>query len=403
MNSPSPASTPSTPKKNAGANSHPWRPRALSLKLGLIALPVFVLALAPACSGANSSGFGNGDSEGGVVGPGFGGGSGSGGGGGGFGGTSGGVNFGNDGSVDSPFDTGVTTTITVYAHSDTQLYTMNPMTNAVTLIGTFTGMGGSTYDSTVTDLAVNAEGEVYVNTESVVYKAAVPTTAGNVNLTRVASIAAASSVSFYALGFAPRGFLGAGETLVGGDSNGELWSIDTTTGASHDLGNFGPVPGGSGNHFALSGDVFFYTDSTGKPTGLATIRSCPPPSSKGYCNSYNDYLAGVDMAAMQAAFSSGTPASSLLAGIYGGGSTSTGAGTGYGEIFGLAAWKGNVYGFARATSSGSRPPYFLSIDTSSGKASVISSTFPFSSGGWSGAGVTSTSIVMVPPPPPAPK
>jgi hypothetical protein len=313
-----------------------------------------------------------------------------------------GLPLGDDASGGDAGTTG-TAAITVYAHTDTELFTMDPKTNTVTFVGAFTGMGGSEYDSTVTDLAVDAEGNVYVNTETVVYKAAVPTGSGAVNLTRIATIAGSSSGSFYALGMAPKGFLGAGETLVGGDANGELWSIDTTSGATQDLGNFGPVPDGSGNHFALSGDVFFYTSGTGSPTGLATIRSCPPSGSKGDCTEDDDYLAGIDMSALSTAFTSGHAATSLLGGIYGGTTSSAGPGTGFGEIFGLAAWEGNVYGFTRAGSKGSPPPYFLSISTTTGVGTVMSSTFPFTTGGWSGAGVTSTTTVTVAAPPPPPK
>jgi hypothetical protein len=367
-----------------------------ALSVGLFIVPLVFSAAS--CSGQDGTGFTT-DGDGGGVGGGGSGGSGGSGRGPSLGDS--GIGLGNDATGGG--DGTSSTSITVYAHTDTQLFTMDPMTNAVTLVGTFVGMGGGSYDSTVTDLAVNAEGDVFVNTETVVYQAAVPTTPGDVNLTMVATIAASSSVSFYALGFAPKGFLGAGETLVGGDSNGELWSVDTATGASLDLGSFGPVPDGSGHQFALSGDVFFYTDSTGEPTGLATIRSCPSSSKDGDCTEDNDYLAGVDMTAMSTAYSSGVRAASLLGGIYGGTSTSVGPGTGYGEIFGLAAWEGNVYGFSRASSSGKTPPYLLSIDTTTGRASVIPSTFPFTTGGWSGAGVTSNTVVKVPPPSPPPK
>ena len=50
----------------------------------------------------------------------------------------------------------------------------------------------------------------------------------------------------------PAGFdIGAGETLVGGDNNGELWSIDPSTGATKDLGSFGSNPSES-NGLVLS-------------------------------------------------------------------------------------------------------------------------------------------------------
>lgn len=273
---------------------------------------------------------------------------------------------------------------------------MDAATKKVTLIGKFTGMGGGTDDLTVTDCAVDAGGEVWVNTPTVVYKTTLPAGGtGTVKLTRVATIAAKAKQRFYALAFAPAGVLGAGETLVGGDGNGELWSIDTTTGATIDLGGFGPD---KTRIFALSGDIVFYTDAGGKPTGLATIRSCMPGGSS--CTATNDYLAGIDMTALATAFTSGTPAPSLLAGIYGGSSTSKGSGVGYGDLFGLGVWQGSVFVFQRG-SGGGKSPALLGVDTKTGAGTVIDSSFGFNNG-WSGAGVTTKVTVNVPPPPPAP-
>lgn len=289
-----------------------------------------------------------------------------------------------------------TTTTTVYANTDDALYSMAPATKKVTLIGTFAGTSGATDDTSVTDCAVDASGQVWVNTQTVVYKAALPAGGtGTVTLTKVATIAVKPKQKFYALAFAPAGVLGADETLVGGDGYGELWSIDTTTGATVDLGGFGPD---NTRIFALSGDVVFYNDSAGKPTGLATIRSCMPGGTS--CTTTNDYLAAIDMTALAAAYKSGTPAPSLLAGIYGGSSTSKGLGIRHGDLFGLGAWQGNVFGFARG--GGSRMPALLGVDTTSGAGTIIDSSFSFTNG-WSGAGVTTKVTVNVPPPPPAPK
>lgn len=300
--------------------------------------------------------------------------------------------------------------VTIYANTDDRLYSMDPKTKAVTLLGTFAGLSSSGSSTpTVTDVAVNAAGDVYVNTESDVYKATLPPTNGTVQLTSVASIAATSGQRFYALAFAPAGALGTAETLVGGDGNGELWSIDVSTGAISDLGSFGNDPSIPGNILALSGDLVFYNDSAGKPTGLATIRSCKPATSSGKspsCSKNSDFLAGVDMAAMATAYKSGTPAASLNAGIYGGSSTSTGSGIGYGEVFGLGAWDMSVYGFTRnmsASSGGTAvPPQLVLIDTSSGKGMAQPGGFSFTNG-WSGAGVTTKVQVVVAPPPPPPK
>jgi hypothetical protein len=282
---------------------------------------------------------------------------------------------------------------TVYANTDTALYTLNPQTNAVTLIGNFAGMGNGTNDTTITDVAVDSAGDVYVNSESVIYKATVPQSPGTVQLTKLASIALQTGQKFYALAFAPAGALASGEILIGGDINGELWAIDTTNGNTKDLGSFGVDPSHSGYDFALSGDLVFYNDAKNNPTGLATVRPCKPKTTT--CITSSDYLVAVDMTALANAYKTSAGAS-LLKGIYGGSSTSDGTGTGYGDLFGLGAWEGTVFAFARKTSSNATP-LLLTIDTTTGAGKVVSSSFNFTNG-WSGAGVTSSVTVTVPPP-----
>jgi hypothetical protein len=305
----------------------------------------------------------------------------------------GGPGFGGDGGTAAPPDGSVTVTTTIYANTDDSLYTLDPKTHAVTLIGKFAGNG----TDNITDVAVNGTGDVFVNSQTAVYKAALPSGAGTVQLTKLAGIAGTGK--FFALAFAPAGVLGPNEALVGGDGDGELWFIDSTNGAIKDLGGFGNDPRTDTKHkghiFALSGDIVFYTDASNKPTGLATIRSC---TSKGTgCETTDDFLVGIDMAALTAAYT-GSPAASLLSGVYGGAGSNPGNGIGFGNVFGLGAWGGDVYGFSRNQTA--TPPTLLAIDTSTGKGAAISgATFSFTNG-WSGAGVSTKVTVTVPPPPP---
>jgi hypothetical protein len=136
-------------------------------------------------------------------------------------------------------DGSVTVKTTIYANTDDTLYSMDPTTNMVTMIGPMVGTSDASGDNTVTDVAVNAAGDVYVNTETAIYKAMVPDGGGTVSLMKVATIATTAGQKFFALAFAPKGVLGSGETLVGGDGAGLLWSIDTASGATKNLGNFG--------------------------------------------------------------------------------------------------------------------------------------------------------------------
>jgi hypothetical protein len=301
---------------------------------------------------------------------------------------------------------------TIYAHTDTALYSMDPTTSTVTQVGIFSGLPDAAYEA-VTDLAVNAAGQVYVNTESAVYQATLPATPGptaTVPLTLVATITAAASTYFYALAFTPADALGTGtgEVLIGGDNNGELWSINATSGATQDLGNFGPDSAHSGNFFALSGDVVFYTAYTNGmavQTGLATIRSCAPPVApkSAVCIKTSDFLAGINMANLGTAYTSKVKATTLLGGIYGGSMTSAGAGTGYGDLFGLGAWGGKVFAFSRNIAG---PPIvaptLLTIDTTSGVGTPVTGQSWTFTDGWSGAGVTTKVTINVPPPPPPP-
>ncbi len=387
---------------------------------------VLVVGAAGACSGTNGSGF-----------PTDGGGSGSGSGGSGSG--SGGISSGDDGGLILTNDGGVpptdggivvTTKTTIYANTDVALYQLDPSSSppAITQIGPFAGIDASS--NAVTDVAVNAAGEVYVNTEYSIYKCVLPSGGtGPVQLTNGQQIVYPAGTTttprMYALAFAPPGLLsppgadgGAGtvETLVGGDGNGEVWSIDPATGNAKDLGNFGSDPtSGSTNFLGLSGDIVFYNDATGAATGLATIRSCAPPPAAHptyapTCSGPSDFLAGINVAELTKAYATGTPSLSLNGGMYGGSTTATGPGTGSRDLFGLGAWEGNVFAFTRAIAgkdggAAGAPPQLLSISTASGAGAVVPETFDFTSGGWSGAGVTTkvTVTVTAPPPPPPPK
>ncbi len=319
-----------------------------------------------------------------------------------------------------------TTTTTIYAHTDTELYSIDPKTHALTDIGTFKGTSGGYYDSTITDLAVDAAGDIYVNTETVVYKVTLPATPGAgaaVNLTSFVNTSPGlkdggePAVKFYALAFAPAGAIGVatlptGETLVGGDSKGEIWVIQAN-GTPLDVGNFGEDPDmPTTNTLALSGDLVFYDDATGTATGLATIRSCTT-SDLTKCIKTSDHLAAINMANLKA--NATTPTSSpasLLGGIYGGTATTDGPGTQKAELFGLGAWEGEVYGFARCyecyDGGVNTPASIVKINTSAGDAGAagaaeqIAGNFPFVNG-WSGAGVTTkVTVTVIAPPPTAP-
>jgi len=260
----------------------------------------------------------------------------------------------------------------IYSHTDTELYTMDPSSMAVTLVGTFSD-GTSTLGS-VTDLAVNAAGDVWVNTAGSVYRAAVPSAPGPVQLTKVTDITLKASQKFYALGFTLAGTLGPDEKLVAGDNLGQLYAIESN-GTTTALGDFGTDA--KGNTYELSGDVMFFAVN-GLPRGLATLRSCKGTT----CVATNDILAEIDVPAMQAAYTSKTPGN-MRKGFLG-------SGTGYGKLFGIGAWNDSVYAFSRV---GTTPAQLVQIGAN-GVGKVLQS-FPQVAAGWSGAGVTTSASVTI--------
>ncbi len=322
------------------------------IKLPLVSMTAFALL---ACSGTGGH-FGDGNS-----GTGDGGGFGNG----------GDASFGNTGDGGGGTSSGPPL---IYAHSDTELYSLDPNTNGITDIGPFEDGSGTL--GAITDLAVDGSGDVWVNTESAIYKATLPSGTGAVKLTQVATIALASGQYFYALGFATAGVLGSGETLVAGDNKGELYAIEQN-GSTTDLGSFGTDS--YGNPYELSGDIMFFLVN-GQPRGLATVRSC---QKGGSCSTSNDILAEIDVAAMQNAYKTKTPANLDKQFL--------GSGTGYGRLFGVGAWNDKVYAFSRA--SGTTPARLLTID-STGKGTLVQS-FSQITAGWSGAGVTTKAQVTV--------
>jgi hypothetical protein len=252
----------------------------------------------------------------------------------------------------------------IYAHTDSELYTMDPTTHVVTDIGAFDDGTGSA--PTITDLAVNANGDVYVNSETAIYKATVPKTAGKVSIALVTTLQ--TSTKFYALGFTPAGALEGAESLIAGDSGGSLYYIPTTANAMPQ------TLGGFGGSWALSGDVVFYSVN-GAPRGLATIRTSP--------SSTNDSLAEIDMAALKQAYTSHTQGTLLKQVI--------GSGAGYGHLYGIGAWGDSVYAFSRGSST--KPASLIQIGAT-GSGTQLQS-FANIMNGWSGAGVTTTASITI--------
>jgi hypothetical protein len=339
----------------------------MPIRFSLVCVAVLGLMALVACSGANGDGFTTTDDAGGGQDAGTtpqdGGGT-----------STDAATFGETGSPPDASGAGVSI---IYANTDTELYSMDPKSHAVTDIGPFQGMAACGTNTAVTDLAINGNDEVWVNTECALYQATLPASGtGPVQLTLKTKISGATGQKFFALGFAPAGVLGAGEGLVAGDSLGELFYIDTATGATQDLGGFGTDA--SGKAWQLSGDVVFYTQG-GVALGLATIRTKTTATAM-------DSLAEIDMQALAAAFTSKTPGT-LLKKIYG-------TNTGFAKLFGVGAWGNDVFAFSRVGTTD--PAQLVQIDATGTGTSLQS--FAAIKGGWSGAGVTTKASITIPPP-----
>jgi hypothetical protein len=269
-------------------------------------------------------------------------------------------------------------TAVIYAHTDDELYVMDPVTHVLTDVGPFDDGTGN--PPVITDLAVNQNGEVWVNSVDSIYKATVPKTMGKVMIAKVVAIKVKVNQRFYAMGFTPPNVLGAAEMLVAGDSLGDVYAVDMQGNTTY-LGAFGSD--GNGGVYGLSGDILFYTQN-GKPRGLATVR----PYKNGTATlTTNDILAEIDVPAMVMAWNTKTPQPLRKQFL--------GTGTMFGRLYGIGAWNDSVYAFERLGSN-NYPAQLIQIGPSGIGKSI--QTFPNITAGWSGAGVTTNAPVTILPP-----
>lgn len=275
----------------------------------------------------------------------------------------------------------------IYANTDRELYVLDPQTSVVSLVGSFVSTDKDF--GSVTDLAVDENDVIFVNTASTLYRVS-SVSGGNVNLENVAALP--TGVVFYALALTPKGALEGDESLIGGDGDGAVWYLSKNGGAARKLGGFGavkkgdPAPSGA-DVWTLSGDMLFYRDTTGV-RGLATLRACKSAKDGTVtdCDSSNDVLAEIDVAALKDAYTTKS-FRNLRKQILGGG-------TGRGRLFGIGAWGDKVYAFGRNNTQTPVVPAQLIEVTGSGDGSVLKD-FETIERGWSGAGVTTRATIQV--------
>jgi hypothetical protein len=283
-----------------------------------------------------------------------------------------------------------------YAHTSTTLFTFDPASPSLvtTKIGNFDCIGKPGQDGSMTDLAVNGQGDLWGISAKNVYHLA--PSGGAVHCDKTIPLTNPATVQFYGLTFAPVGVLGAGkEVLVAGNTDGELWSIDENgTLALH--GNLGKVPANDGQghtyssknqgqRWELSGDIVFLANG-GKAVGFATVRDCPKPPSTQGCNT-TDTLLEIDVAKLGSATTQSV-AKAVRGQIVAGAGCAAPSGGPFGSMYGIAAWSSKVHGFSHSGA-------IVEIDNVTGAACLVKSGAEL----WDGAGVTTVAPVIAPPPP----
>jgi hypothetical protein len=254
----------------------------------------------------------------------------------------------------------------------------------------------------MTDLAVDSSGKLWGVSEHNAYQLVVQ--GGAVHCATTISLQNVPA-TFYALSFVPAGVIDPSEeTLVAGDTAGDLWRIDQTTGALEQHGNFGAVPasdghghdypsdssvtGTVGTPWQLSGDIVFLQGTSNNTTvGFATVRDC----SSSTCSD-TDTLIQIDPTKLGAKGT--TVTANVTLGLRGqivksASCTDTTNAT-YGKMFGIAAWNSTIYGF-------SHDSYIVEISNVDGSACAV--TGQNTNQAWSGAAVTTLAPVKPPPPP----
>lgn len=217
--------------------------------------------------------------------------------------------------------------VRVFAHSSDSLYTLNPRTLGVVRVGPFLWPSDGN-DHRMTDIAVNAAGDIWGITFGALYRVD-PMTA------RCTYVADFAGRTVNGLSFIPADeFIGGTEQLIAADRSGIVYRVDTVTGRATQYGSFGNGVGSSGDIVSVVNAGTFATVVSG---GL-------------------EYLARINPQ---------TGAATLIGQTF------------QSETWGLGYWRGSVYGF---TSSG----LVVLIDIETGRATPEQRTGP----PWWGAGVT---------------
>ena len=221
----------------------------------------------------------------------------------------------------------------VYAQTSDSLYTINPTTFDITLVGRFND------GDQMTDIAVDADGRMIGISFSAVYEVN-PTTA------QATLLSSRLDGSFNGLSFVPAAQLGRTATdpdvlVASRSSDGKIFELDQHTGAATQVGDMGAGMASSGDIVSVTGFGTMATVTGGAHDRLTSL------------------------------------ASGTLAG------TVVGTDIGYDQLWGVGFWGGTIYGF----SAGGK---VVQIDPSTGAGTVIATTGLE----WWGAAVTTSAPIF---------
>lgn len=222
----------------------------------------------------------------------------------------------------------------VYAHTASTLYRVDPDTLAITKIGDFVWSNGT---DSMTDIAIDDTGVMLGVSGTAVYRVDVT----NAHAQRLST---GLTGLFNGLSFVPASMLGTTgpDVLVGTrNADGAVFRIDPATGQTTKIGDMGS--------FSSSGDLVAVT-------GFGTMQT----ADNGFSNDRLVRLAPSTFSA-----------------------TAIGTDIGYADIWGVAYWKGKIFGFTDAGQ-------FLTIDPTTGIGTLVQSNGP----AWWGAAVTTAAPVI---------
>ncbi|HUH05032.1 MAG TPA: hypothetical protein VML75_23705 [Kofleriaceae bacterium] len=228
----------------------------------------------------------------------------------------------------------------VYAHSATELFSIDPETLMRTSIGTFSFQGSS---ENLTDIAIDKTGAMVGISLSSVYSIDPENATTTLLSTFPQGQGGLTSLSFVPMDINDPS---SAERLVGADFDGVVWGIDRSTGQRTLLGNYNQ-PGNTA--LGSSGDIVSIVGFG----ILATVNV------EGEAN---DFLARIDPVTWQA---------TVL------------GNTGRDKIFGIGFWGGKVYGFTDGME-------LLTLDPSNGAVTESS----VGTIRWWGAGVTTLAPIV---------